>query len=226
MEKEAVRAARLEQRLGLLTGGYAGREAKLRAGIDAAWAAERAAQQARAAPPLCLVMSVFSVRARAVTLRGMAAGIAGALRSRAGCQWHGPLLSLPRRALCRPQAWHRPRRPAGACSCAAAPACSRWHPLASPGPRPPHPPQPAHPTAPAQRALPGGDCKPAAPQELECFRALAQREERALAARQAAAAARLAAQAQREAELQERFKAAGARLADAEAAAAAAAAAG
>jgi len=49
MEKEAVRAARLEQRLGLLTGGYAGREAKLRAGIDAAWAAERAAQQARAA---------------------------------------------------------------------------------------------------------------------------------------------------------------------------------
>jgi len=51
MEKEAVRAARLEQRLGLLTGGYAGREAKLRAGIDAAWAAERAAQQARALGP-------------------------------------------------------------------------------------------------------------------------------------------------------------------------------
>ncbi|KAK9842456.1 hypothetical protein WJX81_000971 [Elliptochloris bilobata] len=106
MEKEAMRAAKLEQRLAVLTGGYAAREANLRAGIEQAWTAERAAQQ-----------------------------------------------------------------------------------------------------------------------ELECFRALAQREERALAARTAAAAERLAAQAAREAELQERYKAAASRLSNVEAAAAAVAAA-
>ena len=47
MEKEAVRAAKLEQRLNVLTGGYAAREANLRAGIEEAWAAERATQQVR-----------------------------------------------------------------------------------------------------------------------------------------------------------------------------------
>ncbi len=86
MEKEAVRAARLEQRLGLLTGGYAGREAKLRAGIDAAWAAERAAQQARALPPhppLCLVVPVSEVRARAPALPGRAAG----RQTRCAAEW-------------------------------------------------------------------------------------------------------------------------------------------
>lgn len=61
-------------------------------------------------------------------------------------------------------------------------------------------------------------------QELQCFRELAQREERALAQRSAAAKERLAVQAAREDELQERYKAATAQLADAEAAAAAAAA--
>ena len=47
MEKEAVRAAKLEQRLGVLTKGYTAREAALRADIAAAWDAAQAAEQAR-----------------------------------------------------------------------------------------------------------------------------------------------------------------------------------
>jgi hypothetical protein len=47
MEKEAVRAAKLEQRLSVLTKGYATREAGLRADIGAAWDAAQAAEQAR-----------------------------------------------------------------------------------------------------------------------------------------------------------------------------------
>ena len=66
------------------------------------------------------------------------------------------------------------------------------------------------------------DAVPHAMQELQCFRALAQREERALAQRSAAATERLVVQAAREDELQERFKAATARLAEMEVAAAAA----
>ena len=60
MEKEAVRAAKLEQRLNVLTGGYAAREASLRAGIEEAWAAERAAQQARCLP--CLHFVVLRIK--------------------------------------------------------------------------------------------------------------------------------------------------------------------
>ena len=139
MEKEAVRAARLEQRLGLLTGGYAGREAKLRAGIDAAWAAERAAQQARALPPhppLCLVVPVSEVRARAPALPGRAAG----RQTRRAAEWAVSGIVRCSRSteghLYRPQAWHRPRRPAGAHPCTAVPACFCWQPLASPAAAP------------------------------------------------------------------------------------------
>ena len=47
MEKEAVRASKLEQRLGVVTKGYVQREAALRAGIAAAWDAAEAAEQVR-----------------------------------------------------------------------------------------------------------------------------------------------------------------------------------
>ena len=45
MEKEAMRAAKLDQRLAVLTKGYVTREAALRKGIDIAWQALQAAQQ-------------------------------------------------------------------------------------------------------------------------------------------------------------------------------------
>ncbi len=44
MEKEAKRAAKLEQRVGVVTGGLASRQEKLRGEADEAWAALRAAE--------------------------------------------------------------------------------------------------------------------------------------------------------------------------------------
>jgi hypothetical protein len=45
MSKEAMRAAKLEQRLAVLTKGYMTREAALRKSIEASWEALQAAQQ-------------------------------------------------------------------------------------------------------------------------------------------------------------------------------------
>ena len=45
MEKEAMRAAKLDQRLAVLTKGYVSREAALHRGIETAWHALQAAQQ-------------------------------------------------------------------------------------------------------------------------------------------------------------------------------------
>ena len=45
METEAMRAAKLEQRLEVLTKGYVTREAALRRGIEAIWETLQAAQQ-------------------------------------------------------------------------------------------------------------------------------------------------------------------------------------
>lgn len=61
-------------------------------------------------------------------------------------------------------------------------------------------------------------------QELACFRALQQREARALPERKTAAAARLAAQEEREEQLQKRYKVLSSDLADARKALAAVAA--
>ncbi len=43
MEKEAKRAAKLEQRVGIVTGGLAGRQQKLRGGVEEVWGALRSA---------------------------------------------------------------------------------------------------------------------------------------------------------------------------------------
>ena len=45
MEKEAMRAAKLDQRLAVITKGYVTRDAALRKGIETAWQALQAAQQ-------------------------------------------------------------------------------------------------------------------------------------------------------------------------------------
>ncbi len=45
MGKEAMRAAKLEQRLAVLTKGYVSRESVLRKGIETAWQSLQAAQQ-------------------------------------------------------------------------------------------------------------------------------------------------------------------------------------
>ena len=45
MEKEAMRAAKLDQRLAVITKGYVTRDAALRKGIENAWQALQAAQQ-------------------------------------------------------------------------------------------------------------------------------------------------------------------------------------
>ena len=60
MEKEAMRAAKLDQRLAVLTKGYVTREAALRKGIETAWQALQAAQQVRACStlhPACVFTS-------------------------------------------------------------------------------------------------------------------------------------------------------------------------
>lgn len=45
MEKEAIRAAKLEQRVGVLTKGYVTREAALRKDIESLWDAAQSAEQ-------------------------------------------------------------------------------------------------------------------------------------------------------------------------------------
>lgn len=47
MEKEAMRAAKLEQRLAVLTKGYVMREAALRKSIETSWQTLQASQQVR-----------------------------------------------------------------------------------------------------------------------------------------------------------------------------------
>lgn len=60
MEKEAMRAAKLDQRLAVLTKGYVTREAALRKGIEFAWQALQAAQQVRACPASHLACAIAS----------------------------------------------------------------------------------------------------------------------------------------------------------------------
>jgi pre-mRNA-splicing factor CDC5/CEF1 len=47
MEKEAIRAAKLEQRMGVLTKGYVTREAALRKELESLWAATQDAERVR-----------------------------------------------------------------------------------------------------------------------------------------------------------------------------------
>ena len=50
MDKEALRGAKLEQRVGMLTGGYIVREKKLNAQLDTLWQTLQTSQQARHCP--------------------------------------------------------------------------------------------------------------------------------------------------------------------------------
>ena len=58
MEKEAMRAAKLDQRLAVITKGYVTRDAALRKGIETAWQALQAAQQVCAS--LCVTSHLLA----------------------------------------------------------------------------------------------------------------------------------------------------------------------
>ena len=69
MEKEAMRAAKLESRLAVLTKGYVTREAVLRKDMETSWQAVQTAEQV---PPMTYCCALSDVQAARMTFMWMA----------------------------------------------------------------------------------------------------------------------------------------------------------